>query len=101
MARSMARPQAPALSLGRPLGARSYLSVAKFTREETLDRLNNFHSEVLTSNWADYLHLVYNQPFWEAELEKLSTIAAPYQGEAEVGKKYSETMELMDVLYQC
>eukprot|EP00933_Yihiella_yeosuensis_P068942 TRINITY_DN7500_c0_g3_i1.p2 TRINITY_DN7500_c0_g3~~TRINITY_DN7500_c0_g3_i1.p2 ORF type:complete len:209 (-),score=58.15 TRINITY_DN7500_c0_g3_i1:177-803(-) len=82
-------------------GARSYITVAKYDRESVLSQLEEYHSTVLSANWADYLHLVYNVPFWEAELEKLNTIVQPYLHEPEVGAKYSEVQEMMDVLYQC
>eukprot|EP00933_Yihiella_yeosuensis_P068941 TRINITY_DN7500_c0_g2_i1.p1 TRINITY_DN7500_c0_g2~~TRINITY_DN7500_c0_g2_i1.p1 ORF type:complete len:243 (-),score=58.01 TRINITY_DN7500_c0_g2_i1:212-853(-) len=89
--------QAPAV-LG---GMRSYITVAKYDRESVLSQLDEYHSTVLSANWADYLHLVYNVPFWEAELEKLTTIVQPYLHEPEVGAKFSQVQEMMDVLYQC
>merc|ERR1711957_426715 len=36
-----------------------------------------------------------------AELEKLTSIVQPYLHEDDVGKKFNEVQELMDVLYQC
>merc|ERR1719491_31000 len=87
---------------GTLIGTRSYTSTAlQYTREETLDRLDSFHAAVLSSNWADYLVLVYNMPFWEAELEKLSTLVQPYLHEPSVGSKFADTQEMMDVLYKC
>merc|ERR1719499_328632 len=80
---------------------RSYVTTNKYTRDEVLEKLNNYHAEVLSANWADYLYLVYNGPFWEAELEKLNTLVQPYLHEPEVGKKFGEVQEMMDVLYQC
>mmetsp|Transcript_106806 Transcript_106806/g.229946 ORF Transcript_106806/g.229946 Transcript_106806/m.229946 type:complete len:108 (-) Transcript_106806:16-339(-) len=59
-------------------GARPYVTVMKYDRDEVLDQLAEFHAEVLSTNWADYLALVYNVPFWEAELEKLTTVVQPY-----------------------
>merc|ERR1711865_1009100 len=64
------------------------------SREEVLEKLDNYHGEVLSANWADYLYLVYNGPFWEAELEKLNTLVQPYLHEAEVGKKFSQVQEM-------
>eukprot|EP00931_Biecheleriopsis_adriatica_P042917 TRINITY_DN2448_c0_g5_i1.p1 TRINITY_DN2448_c0_g5~~TRINITY_DN2448_c0_g5_i1.p1 ORF type:complete len:211 (+),score=63.77 TRINITY_DN2448_c0_g5_i1:97-729(+) len=90
------RPQVPALA-----GARSYITVAKYDRDEVVAKLDDFHAAVLSANWADYLYLVYNVPFWEAELEKLTTIVQPYLHEPAVGGKFSEVQEMMDVLYQC
>ena len=66
-----------------------------------MEKLDRFHAEVLSANWADYLYLVYNGPFWEAELEKLNTIVQPYLHEADVGAKFAQLQEMMDVLYQC
>merc|ERR1712232_392008 len=37
-----------------------------------------------SANWADYLYLVYNGPFWEAEYDK-----------------FRDVQEMMDVLYKC
>merc|ERR1712226_438690 len=46
-------------------------------------------------------HLVYNGPFWEVELDKLTTIVQPYLHEPAVGAKFRQVQEMMDVLYQC
>merc|ERR1719377_183752 len=82
-------------------GVRTYVTANKYSRDEVLEKLNNFHGEVLGANWADYLYLVYNGPFWEYEYEKLSSIVQPYLHEPEVGAKFAETQEMMDVLYKC
>merc|ERR1719469_677513 len=81
--------------------ARSYVTVLKYNRDDVLVKLEDFHSEVISVNWADYLNLVYSGPFWEAEFDKLTTIVQPYLHEPEVGAKCAEVQELMDVLYQC
>merc|ERR1712190_146154 len=65
------------------------------------DKLDAYHSTVMSANWADYLILVYNGPFWEVELDKLTTIVQPYLHEPAVGAKFREVQEMMDVLYQC
>merc|ERR1712018_860977 len=57
--------------------------------------------EGMSTNWADYLDLVYNVPSWEAELSKLTSIVQPYLHEPEVGDKFVKVQEMMDVLYQC
>merc|ERR1719262_1492547 len=90
-----------ALPSMKVVGARTFVTANKYTRDEVLEKLDNYHGEVLSANWADYLYLVYNGPFWEAELEKLNTIVQPYLHEADVGKKFAEVQEMMDVLYQC
>merc|ERR1712228_857423 len=99
--RSIALPAAPSLRPGLAPSMRSYVTVVKYDRDDVLDKLNDFHSEVYSTNWADYLNLVYSGPFWEAELEKLTTIVQPYLHEPEVGAKFRDVQELMDVLYQC
>merc|ERR1711862_799981 len=72
-----------------------------YDRDDVLEKLNDFHAEVYSTNWADYLNLVYSGPFWEAELEKLTTIVQPYLHETEVGSKFADIQEMMDVLCQC
>eukprot|EP00440_Ansanella_granifera_P018358 gb/GFBE01019939.1/.p1 GENE.gb/GFBE01019939.1/~~gb/GFBE01019939.1/.p1 ORF type:complete len:213 (+),score=61.03 gb/GFBE01019939.1/:1-639(+) len=105
-----ARPQAvPALRAmpgvaGRmpfQVASRSYITVQKYTRDEVLQQLDEYHATVMSANWADYLYLVYNVPFWEAEMEKLTSVVQPYLHEPAVGAKFSEVQEMMDVLYQC
>jgi len=82
-------------------GVRNYVTANKYSRDEVLAKLDTFHAEVLSANWADYLYLVYNGPFWEAELERLQTLVQPYLHEKEVGDKFAKTQEMMDVLYCC
>merc|ERR1712066_610309 len=71
------------------------------SRGEVLASVDTLYAEVLSTNWADYLNLVYSVPFWEAEFEKLSFAVQPYLHEPEVGEKFAKVQELMDVLYQC
>merc|ERR1719454_30828 len=92
----------------RPLGnsvanslCRTVVTTSKFSREEALDKLDQFYAEVISANWADYLYLVYNVPFWEAEMERVDAAVQPYLHEDGVGQKYADVQELMDVLYQC
>merc|ERR1712226_1623339 len=91
----------PVKSVVPLIHTRTYVTTAKYTRDEVLDKLDAFHGEVLGANWADYLYLVYNVPFWEAEFERLGVAVQSYLHEEEVGEKYKEVQELMDVLYQC
>merc|ERR1712194_898026 len=83
-----------------PNGARSYITAVRYDRDDVLEKLSEFHAEVYSTNWADYLALVY-VPFWEAELDKLTSIVQPYLHEPVVGEKFREVQEMMDVLYQC
>ena len=92
---------APARTMAPLLCTRTFVSTNRYTREQTLDKLDNLYGEVLGANWADYLYLVYNTPFWEAELERVSAIVQPFLHEPEVGEKYKELQEMFDVLYQC
>ena len=80
---------------------RTFSSVAKYSRSEAVEKLDRFHGEVLGANWADYLYLVYNVPFWEAEYESLTLAIQPYLHEVDVGEKFKTTQEMMDVLYKC
>merc|ERR1712194_427372 len=84
-----------------PNGARSYITAVRYDRDDVLEKMNEFHAEVYSTNWSDYLNLVYNVPFWEAELDKLTSIVQPYLHEPAVGDKFNEIQEMMDVLYQC
>jgi len=81
--------------------ARTVVTATQCSRDEAVERLNAYHAEVLSTNWADYLNLVYSSPFWEAEYERLHTMVGPYLHEKEVGDKWTKTQEMMDVLYQC
>merc|ERR1712232_197931 len=81
--------------------ARTYVTTSKYSRDEVVEKLDAFYGEVLGANWADYLYLVYNVPFWEAELERVTSIVQPYLYEPEVGDKFKELQECFDVLYQC
>jgi len=92
----------PGFAAGALPHSRTYVTANKYTRDEVAEKVNEFHSEVFSANWGDYLYLVYNQPFWEAEFEKLNTIAQPYLHEKQgVGGTWAEVQEMMDCLYQC
>mmetsp|Transcript_6515 Transcript_6515/g.14244 ORF Transcript_6515/g.14244 Transcript_6515/m.14244 type:complete len:215 (-) Transcript_6515:147-791(-) len=91
----------PAANIMAPAASRTYTTAIKYSRADVLEKLDAFHAEVLAANWADYLYLVYNVPFWEAEYEKLIHIVQPYLYEKEVGEKFKQTEEMMDVLYKC
>eukprot|EP00929_Paragymnodinium_shiwhaense_P019662 TRINITY_DN1332_c0_g2_i1.p2 TRINITY_DN1332_c0_g2~~TRINITY_DN1332_c0_g2_i1.p2 ORF type:complete len:199 (+),score=51.61 TRINITY_DN1332_c0_g2_i1:112-708(+) len=99
-----AAPQVRARSLAAPLTlprVRTYVTADRYSRDEVLSKLDGFNNDVLSANWGDYLHLVYNVPFWEAEYERVMHLAAPYAHEAEVGQKWTKVQEMMDVLYAC
>jgi len=81
--------------------ARHYVTTLKYTRDDVLAQLDEYHATVMSTNWADYLNLVYSGPFWEAELEKLTSTVQPYLHEPAVGARFAEVQEMMDVLYQC
>jgi len=105
-----ARPLAPRVGtfpvapVVRPFAApqvRTYVTADKFTRDEVVAKMDEFSNEVVSANWGDYLYLVYNVPFWEAEYERILHISQPYAHEAEMGKKFSDIQETMDCLYAC
>jgi len=77
------------------------VTAAKFSRSEMLDKINNFESTVLCTNWADYLVLVYDVPFWEEELERINQAAGPYLQDPEIGEKMSNIGQMMDAFYAC
>ncbi|CAE7438984.1 unnamed protein product [Symbiodinium necroappetens] len=81
--------------------SRSYITVQKYSRDDVLSQLDECPWKVMSTNWADYLILVYSVPFWEAELEKLTSVVQPYLHEPEVGEKFKTVQEMMDVFYQC
>mmetsp|Transcript_142087 Transcript_142087/g.441839 ORF Transcript_142087/g.441839 Transcript_142087/m.441839 type:complete len:217 (+) Transcript_142087:23-673(+) len=81
--------------------ARPYITTAKYTRDDVLEQLDEYHATVMSANWADYLNLVYSGPFWEAQLERLTSVVQPYLHEPAVGAKFAEVQEMMDVLYKC
>uniref|UniRef100_A0A7S1RCN5 DUF6827 domain-containing protein n=1 Tax=Alexandrium catenella TaxID=2925 RepID=A0A7S1RCN5_ALECA len=94
---TVARPQ-PAFLAG---STRPYITTAKYTRDDVLTQLDEYHASVMSANWADYLNLVYTGPFWEAQLERLTSVVQPYLHEPAVGAKFAEVQEMVDVLYQC
>ncbi|CAJ1380913.1 unnamed protein product [Effrenium voratum] len=89
----LARPPAPFQVSVRP-----YITVQKYSRDDVMTLLNEYHATVLSTNWADYLNLVYSVPFWEA---KLTSVVQPYLHEPEVGAKFKEVQDMMDVFYAC
>jgi len=81
---------------------RTFATANTFTRDEVAEQMHEFHAEVFSANWGDYLYLVYNQPFWDTRFEKLEAMAQPYLHEKEgVGKQWTEVQEMMDCLSQC
>eukprot|EP00401_Gymnodinium_catenatum_P043718 CAMPEP_0117497508 /NCGR_PEP_ID=MMETSP0784-20121206/21220_1 /TAXON_ID=39447 /ORGANISM="" /LENGTH=228 /DNA_ID=CAMNT_0005292535 /DNA_START=56 /DNA_END=742 /DNA_ORIENTATION=+ len=68
---------------------------------DVLERFDAYLTEVLSANWADYLYLVYNVPFWEAEFDELTRLAQAYPADSMVGLKLAEAQEVMDVLFRC
>ncbi len=109
-AKAVSRVAAPTPFMGKALvrptfavqkHVRSYIHEAKYTRDEVLTMLDEYHATVMSANWADYLNLVYSVPFWEVEMERLTTHVQSYLHEPTVGAKFGQVQEMMDVLYQC
>jgi hypothetical protein len=78
----------------------TYASVVNFPREEISLRLTNLESAVLGVNWGDYFVLIQDQPFWEAELEKLDHYCQPYLSDPEIGPKLQRVHKMFDCLAQ-
>eukprot|EP00746_Dinoflagellata_sp_MGD_P165143 gnl/MRDRNA2_/MRDRNA2_94252_c0_seq1.p1 gnl/MRDRNA2_/MRDRNA2_94252_c0~~gnl/MRDRNA2_/MRDRNA2_94252_c0_seq1.p1 ORF type:complete len:211 (+),score=38.04 gnl/MRDRNA2_/MRDRNA2_94252_c0_seq1:112-744(+) len=87
--------------IGGLVCSRSLVTAAKFSRSEMVEKIDNFHDTVLCTNWADYLTLVYDVPFWEAEFEKIQQAATPYLQDPEIGEKMTQIGQMMDVFYAC
>merc|ERR1719482_1109083 len=87
--------------IGNLVCSRTLVTAAKYSRAEMKDKIDNFHDTVLCTNWADYLVLVYDVPFWEAELESIQQAANPYLQDPEIGEKMSDIGQMMDVFYAC
>merc|ERR1712060_343060 len=86
-----ARPQAARFPPQLLAASRPYVTVVKYDRDDVLEKLQAFHDEVLSTNWADYLNLVYNGPFWEAEFERVTAAAEGSLHDSEIGGKFKET----------
>eukprot|EP00746_Dinoflagellata_sp_MGD_P091747 gnl/MRDRNA2_/MRDRNA2_36342_c0_seq1.p1 gnl/MRDRNA2_/MRDRNA2_36342_c0~~gnl/MRDRNA2_/MRDRNA2_36342_c0_seq1.p1 ORF type:complete len:209 (-),score=39.33 gnl/MRDRNA2_/MRDRNA2_36342_c0_seq1:9-635(-) len=80
---------------------RTLVTAAKYSREDLNVKIDNFYDTVLCTNWADYLTLVYDVPFWEAEFESIQQAANPYLQDPEIGEKMSSIATMMDVYYAC
>jgi len=80
---------------------RTYVSVAQYEREEVAEKVTKLRDTVLGTNWADYLNLVQNVPFWEAECEKITTAATPYVADPDLGAKIDEIYRTFDCMYAC
>lgn len=80
---------------------RTLVTSAKYSREEALATITNFEATVLCANWGDYLVLVYDVPFWEAELEKITKTATPYLQDPEIGPMMTNIGRMMDAFYAC
>jgi len=80
---------------------RSFLATAVSTKEDVASRLQNFHDQIFGTNWGDYLELVHNVPFWEAELETLSQAVEPYKADPALGEKMQYCLKGLDCMYAC
>lgn len=102
--KAVARP-ALANSVSRPAlthvapARRTYVTTTVYTRDEVALKVSNLRASIQGANWADYLVLVQNVPFWEAELEKVTTAATPFLADPDMGKDMDEIYRTLDVLY--
>jgi len=92
-------------SVARPALAgaarRTYVTSEVYNREEVAIKVKTLKGSLQGTNWADYLNLVQNVPFWECELERIATAASPYLADPELGKDMDEIHRTFDVLYAC
>lgn len=66
-------------------------------------RVDRFVTWVIGTNWQDYINLVQNLPFWEAEVERIETAFASdpaAASNAPVQAKIEEMRLLMDCLHR-
>lgn len=71
------------------------------SKQAVTDTLQNYHDELLGCNWGDYLELVQNGPFFEAEFEKLEQQMQPFLNDPELGPKYNYVCMATDAMYAC
>eukprot|EP00397_Hematodinium_sp_SG-2012_P068359 GEMP01110552.1.p1 GENE.GEMP01110552.1~~GEMP01110552.1.p1 ORF type:complete len:179 (+),score=28.76 GEMP01110552.1:46-537(+) len=93
--------QRPLVSVRSGIASRSYITSMTYTRPEVNERITKLRDSIQGNNWADHLNTVTNVPFWEVELEKISTAAAPFLADPDMGKKMEEIYHTMDCLYAC
>merc|ERR1719424_920670 len=68
--------------------------------DELLGRMNGLEDTVWCTNWADYLVLVYDVPFWEAELTAIQALVDGGSN-AEITGKRQAIERMMDCFYAC
>lgn len=71
------------------------------TREGAKGQLDRYHDELLGLNWGDYLELMLNVPFLEAELDSLNSNMNAYVGDADLKEKYEYVLRATDCMYAC
>lgn len=71
------------------------------SKEAAMAKIQGYHDELLGCNWGDYLELVHNVPFLEAELESLEKAVEPFKGDAEVKAKLDYVLMATDAMYAC
>jgi len=76
------------------------VSVAVGATDEMLSRMDSFEDTVMCTNWADYLVLVYDVPFWEAEFTAIQALVDGGSN-PEITAKRQAIERLMDCFYAC
>ncbi|CAD7950388.1 unnamed protein product [Amoebophrya sp. A120] len=71
------------------------------SKPEVTKKLQNYHDQLLGTNWGDYLELVHNEPFLSAELESIADEMGPYMKDTELGPKYQYALQATDCMYAC
>lgn len=75
-------------------------SVAGSAADSILERMQGYEDTVMSTNWADYLTLVYDVPFWEAEFSAIQAMSDSVSNPEIVAKRKS-VEKLMDCFYAC
>lgn len=76
------------------------VSLAGQAADEMLAKMQSFEDTVWSTNWGDYLVLVYDVPFWEAELTAIQALAENASNPEIIAKRQA-IEKLMDCFYAC
>jgi len=81
-------------------GAKPSAPIAPGPGAEMLERMQALEDTVWCTNWGDYLVLVYDVPFWEAEFTAIQALVDGGSN-AEITAKRQAIERLMDCFYAC
>lgn len=63
--------------------------------------IQNYHDQLLGTNWGDYLELVHNEPFLAAQMDEIKDEVGPYKDDPELGPKYAYIQKATDAMFAC